>query len=296
MNQTEHIFIINPVSGKGRGNAIADQIGQACRKLGWEYELRYTQPDLPASGIPAEYRGREKKKRVFWAVGGDGTLHEVLNGVAYTEDALGLIPIGSGNDFSRTVKDAGLQTGKIDAGRVNGRYFLNTVCFGIDGQVANNVDLMRGRWIPASQRYTASIVYTFVTYKEKPLEFLYGGQTRRMKSSVLTICNGRFYGGGYKIAPDARLDDGLLEMVYTDYIRRPLLVPLLLKLKRGRLYEAKEIHTDQITDIRIRSEETLSCNVDGEVVRGKEFLVEAAPGAVNFFYDPAFADMLSATS
>ncbi len=172
MKETKHIFIINPVSGKGTGNAAAKRIEEICKKTGREYALRFTEP--------------------------------------------------------------GPQTGKLDAGRVNGRYFLNTVCFGIDGQVANNIDRMRSRWIPASQRYTASIVYTFVTYREKPLEFVFSGQAHEMKSSVLTVCNGRFYGGGYKIAPDAKLSDGLMEMVYTDYIPRARLIPLLFKLKKGK--------------------------------------------------------------
>lgn len=292
MKNHTHIFIINPVSGKGRGLKVGKNIEAACQKMGWEYEIQYTRHDLSAEEIAKTYKdGKDGKSCVLWAVGGDGTVHEVLNGVAGTDNYLSLIPLGSGNDFNRTIREVGAPADKIDIGKINGKYFLNSICFGLDGQVANNLDMMRKPWIPSSQKYTASIVYTFFTHREKMLHYALDGREWDLKSTMLTICNGRYYGGGYKVAPMAMLDDGEFELLYSDYIPRLLVIPQLLKLIRGVLYKSKKITAEKITKIRISAEEELACNVDGEVMRAKDFEIEIVPGAVKFYNNQKMVDM-----
>lgn len=306
----KHIFIVNPTAGDGGGRRLAKRIERICEQHDYAYEIRFTTPDCSGKEIAADYVRKaaaadrradgkapsDAASYIFWAVGGDGTLHDTLNGMAGSPHFLGLIPFGSGNDFARTLGELSEPVTVMDVGRINERYFLNTVCFGLDGQVANNVDLMRQAHVPAKHRYTASILYTFVTHREKLLKFSWDGKEEQMRSTMLTVCNGRYYGGGYCIAPKAQLNDGLFDFFYAPHIRRLAVIPLFLKLMKGRLSESPKVHSLQTTGVKIHAEEEVPCNVDGEVIRGTDFDICIVPRSVNFYSDAAFVNEILHTS
>ena len=104
---------------------------------------------------------------------------------------------------------------KTDVGVINGKYFLNIACVGIDAEVANNVPLMKKKNIKVKNLYTASILYTFTHFKFKEIFFKSKEIEERNSFTILSICNGRYYGGGYNIAPGASLEDGTFEVYYT---------------------------------------------------------------------------------
>ena len=160
----KHIFIVNPISGKGNALKIADKIKKVCEKKGLDYEMYYTEYPGEAKRIAKKYIF---SKNIIYSVGGDGTLNEVLNGVVGTKNLLAVVPAGSGNDFYKTLSKIDEKTPTIDIGKINNRYFINIVSIGIDAEVADNVSLMKKRKIPPKQIYNASLVYTFFKYKYK---------------------------------------------------------------------------------------------------------------------------------
>jgi len=98
-----YIFIINPVSGKGKGLSVGKIIDEYCKNKGINYRVVYTDRKRDAEYLAALYKN--VKNNVIYSVGGDGTLNEVVNGMANSESSLGIIPIGSGNDFYRSLID-----------------------------------------------------------------------------------------------------------------------------------------------------------------------------------------------
>ena len=194
----KYIFIINTIAGKGKYKKILPNIESACKKKNLEYEIRYITETLSGDKIAREYKDQEN---IIYIVGGDGTLTRALPGLIGTKNKLGVIPSGSGNDTYRTIKMLPKGDSKIDLGKINDTYFINVACTGLDAEVASNVDFLRKTIIPTNQLYNASIVYTFINYKFKKIKIKTKIKDIESKYSILSICNGGYYGGGFNIAP-----------------------------------------------------------------------------------------------
>ena len=223
----KYIFIVNPKAGKGRSKSVLPKIEEECKKKNRSYEIRYISEEKSGYDIAMEYKNEEN---VIYVVGGDGTLSVTLPAIVGTKNKLGIIPAGSGNDTYRTIKT--MEDGEflIDIGKINDRYFINVACTGIDAEVGNNMEKFRGTIVPRSQLYNVSIVYTFVTFKCKNIKIKTSIKNIEDKYTILSICNGSYYGGGFKIAPKSRLTDGLLDIYYAEKMPKLKMVPLILKL------------------------------------------------------------------
>ncbi len=206
-----HVFIVNPFAGGGKSLKILNKIKEVCNKENIDYIVRFTKAPNDATKIAREY---ENLGGIIYSVGGDGTMNEVLNGIVGSKNLFGILPAGSGNDFHRVLMAMDEISPTIDIGKINDRYFINIACIGIDADVANNVTLMKKTKIPPSQIYNISILYTFFKYKYKNLEFNLNNSQIKDKFTLLAICNGKYYGGGYKIAPNAELSDGLFDIYF----------------------------------------------------------------------------------
>lgn len=270
----KHVFIVNPVSGRGKALKVSLGIKKICEEEKLDYEIHYTNGPKDATRIAKKVKG---SKNIIYSVGGDGTLNEVLNGVIGTKNMLAVIPAGSGNDFYRTLSKMDDEMPLIDVGKVNGKYFLNVVSIGIDAEVAKNAEVMKKFKVPTSQIYNASIVYTFFKYKFKDIEFSVDNTRSKNKCTILTICNGKMYGGGYKIAPEALLSDGYFDVYIVDKISKPTLPFLLGKLKKGTHESLKEVHKSKATKIKFKCDYDLVCNVDGEIMIDRKFNIKILP-------------------
>lgn len=270
----KHVFIVNPVSGRGKALKVSLGIKKICEEEKLDYEIHYTNGPKDATRIAKKVKG---SKNIIYSVGGDGTLNEVLNGVIGTKNMLAVIPAGSGNDFYRTLSKMDDEMPLIDVGKVNGKYFLNVVSIGIDAEVAKNAEVMKKLKVPTSQIYNASIVYTFFKYKFKDIEFSVDNTRTKNKCTILTICNGKMYGGGYKIAPEALLSDGYFDVYIVDKISKPTLPFLLGKLKKGTHESLKEVHKSKATKIKFKCDYDLVCNVDGEIMIDRKFNIKILP-------------------
>ena len=278
----KYIFIVNPESAKGNAMKIIGNIEKVCKQEHIEYEVCYTLEQGDATRLAQSYKDDEN---IIYAVGGDGTLSEVLNGVVGTKNKIGIIPAGSGNDFYRTVKELAKAEIESDVGVVNGKYFLNIACVGIDAEVANNVPLMKKKNVKVKNLYTASILYTFTHFKFKQIHFKSQEKDEKGNFTILSICNGRYYGGGYNISPKASLEDNYFDVYYINKLRLPSIINLLLKLKKGKLEQDKRTNHFKTNNITVTSEEPIRFNVDGETIENTKFEIKIIPKAIKIYHN-----------
>ena len=182
-NRLNYYFIVNPASGRGRGRVIGKKLKSLIDEMKLDAILHFTK--APGHAIEIADRACEQFACVV-AVGGDGTLNEVVNGVAENNAKLGLLPVGSGNDFAHVLNiphniEHSLhrllngQNRRIDLGKANGRYFYNGLGIGFDAHVVHaslKVKRLRGNAI-----YLYSVLRTLLKYRPVPLRMRYNGQT-----------------------------------------------------------------------------------------------------------------------
>ena len=238
------------------------------------------------------------------AIGGDGIIHEVANGLMHIErasrPALAIIPFGSGNDIARTwgipknnaekafARLATSTKHSIDMGCVNGEYFLETLSFGIDAAIALDTTDKRaaGTAQKGEQLYVLSgIKYMTSGSKGYACTFsLDGGPEQHIRSLIFAIQNGPTYGGGFKICPKADPADGLLDICYN--VKNPA-IPKLLALfglaRFGKHAGSSVVKFSRARHIEIEYEEGVPCQADGERVEGTRFTVDLLAGELDAF-------------
>ncbi len=280
-----HIFIVNPISGQGRAFKLVENIHNVCRQDNLDYEVIFTRQPKDATKIVKQYR---KEENIIYSVGGDGTLNEVLNGIVGSKNKLAIIPGGSGNDFYKSIDEISDIEYKIDIGKINRRYFINIVSIGIDADVCDNVNIMKKKHLPTSQIYNASIVYTFLKFKPKFIHFRLNKTDMKDYYTMVTICNGKVYGGGYKIAPNAIINDGLFDIYFVDALSKVQIPKLFLMLKKGTHETSPLVHKRQTAKISFKSNIPMVCNVDGETLYEKKYNIELLKNKVIIYNDKKF--------
>lgn len=246
----QHIFIINPASGKKKGKiSIVSKIQQALINLSIkDYKIIYTKAPKHAIEIATHYAKTGEEVRLY-AVGGDGTLNEVMRGAyPYKNAQVASVPVGSGNDFIRnfgTAEDfldieSQIQgTGiSIDLMRVNEEIALAIACTGLDADVAYNLPKYRKF---GGMAYQISIIDRVLHKMGRNLRVTVDGQVIEKEYLIATVCNGGYYGGGYWAAPMSSLTDGKLDVVLVNKIGRARIVKIIGKYKKGAHYQNGEI-------------------------------------------------------
>ncbi len=228
-----------------------------------------------------------------------GTLCEVVNGLVGTDATLGVLPLGTGNDFARAVGLAGdidlaartLLHGEerlVDLGLVDGRYFINIAGCGLDAAVAARVN--RGfRWLRGTSAYVAAVLQTLATYRAAPIRLTIDGKTVQMRAMLCCIANTESYGGGMRIAPDARIDDGLLNVCV---LREAGIIEFLRafpKVFHGTHVSHPKFWTGTAKDVVVESDRPLPVLIDGDVSHTTPLHVTVAPGALRVML-PAISD------
>lgn len=234
----------------------------------------------------------EQGFKTIVAVGGDGTAHEGLNGLAGSQVNFGVIPCGVGNDF---VKMLGLSinnleaacqvvadgfTKKIDVGLVNGKYFLNMVGIGFDGEVAER-KAKTPAFIHGFYAYLIQILPVLFFYQPKHVKIKINGVSLEADILLLTIGNGRYSGGGFKLTPQAELDDGLLDICLSKYPGRLSVLWSIPKVPKGEHVNLSFATMFRATEISVSSEVSLAAHIDGEVVREKTYAIKLLPKFLN---------------
>lgn len=272
-----HAYVIlNPAAGRGAARRAKDPVARAFRAQGWTVEVLET--ERPGQGTAlAATAARNGAQRVV-AVGGDGAVHEVANGLleARSTAALGVVPIGSGNDFAKLVgmhghdipravaRLATARERRFDAGRVLDEFFVNSLGFGFGPAVVRTRNAMPG--LKGFFSYLVPVVKTFASFQPPFFEIHADRFAERGHMMMVEVCNGTTAGGSYRFAPDADPADGKFDVCL---IRRVGLLRFLMALPRvmrGTHVAMREVAVVRTTRLTIQSPETpLMLHLDGEL-------------------------------
>lgn len=259
----QYIFIVNPVSGNGNSIKAIKAIEEYCKMLGTNYKIIYTNMKNDAKEI-AEFYKKFPNVTIF-SVGGDGTLNEIVNGMAYSNAKLGIIPAGTGNDFYKTFKD--FKEEKIDLGKVNDKYFINVASLGLDCEIANYANILKDKGLSGRIVYILSLIHEYFTYK--PINIKISNKLK--DTTIFTICNAKYYGGGFNIAPNAILNDGMFDIIDVKSLNKLEIVNLVSKLLKVKHLESEKVNFYKTNSICINSLVPLNCNIDGEIIKDTNF-------------------------
>ena len=295
----KHIFIINPRAGKkdqtSRIYELADHLREA---HGLECACMLT--DRPGGATDMARKLAESGEAIrLYACGGDGTIHEVANGIAgFPNAAMSCIPTGTGNDF---LKNFGPDADKfsdvenlwdgdafpLDLIDCNGCLCLTIACNGIDARIADSVHqygnspLLHGR-----NSYLASVAVNFLF---KPIgrhwKVWLDEEELEDDFALVSMCNGRYYGGGSMPVPEARMNDGVLHTVLIKNIPKATFARLFAPYSAGEYRKLPQelIRVSTARQVRIQAEEDIVTCLDGECFRSREVVMGLADKRLRFF-------------
>jgi diacylglycerol kinase (ATP) len=273
------LFIVNPVAGKGLAKRLVPEIQKKMQSVAnASFDIRYTERVGHATDIAR--CGAKSGYDIIYAVGGDGTVNEVANGLVGTGSALAILPGGSGNDFIRTVdgkvngdniiRDTIYGTKKlIDVGIINGRYFINIASVGFDAEVVLETQRFKKFNLSGSASYIAGLISTIFTGKSSKVKIKIGDKVIESEILLSAVANGRYYGGGMKPTPDAVFDDGLFDICVIRKLPRIKLLFLFPEFIKGKHAKFKEVSFYKSEKVSIESDDPIAINADGEVWRDK---------------------------
>jgi len=288
-------LIINLTAGGGKPRSHLKTIFKYLEENGFDFKVSYTSHHGEA--IELARKAADRGIDLIVSIGGDGTVNEIVNGIMKSKNdpSLGIIPLGWANDFikstgipSDTIKACKIlvkgKTKKIDTGLIDGQtYFANILGVGFDAEIAQLANQMKSKH--PNLRILGAFVYIFATIKKLLSPFGYhnvkikfDGQEIHSKILFIAISNGKFYGGRFKITPEAILDDGLLEICTVEEMGRLKYLMSIPKVFKGTHESIKGINFYRAKKIVIQSSEPVLAQVSGEVIEGqKEFNITLLP-------------------
>ena len=274
----KHIFVINPAAGQGKAlDFIKPKIEWVCKKLNLDYEIYVT--EKKGDGIEfVDNRSRTGEEIRFYACGGDGTLYDVVNGAfGYPNVQIAVIPLGSGNDFIRLfgTKDEFLVLEDVingvpvslDVIKCGNEIAINQCSMGMDAEVcAMQGKIKKFPLVTGEGAYYLGCLYAIARKFKNRFTVSIDDQEPFAKDCLFCFCgNSRWYGGGFKAAPNAQPDDNLLDFVIVESrVSRAKLVTLLNKYKRGEHLDWDITMFKRGRKLTIHSDKPAAVNVDGE--------------------------------
>jgi diacylglycerol kinase (ATP) len=298
---THYTIILNPAAGHGNGLKALPEIQRLMGECGLDFSLTRTERPGHARELACQAAG--DRTEVVVAAGGDGTINEVVNGLMQVKGqgrpipALGVLCVGRGNDFASGVDipvdlRAACQVLKadhrraIDIGRVSGGtvpqglYFCNVVGVGFDA--IGTIQAARlPRWGGFLSFYVA-VLQTIFLYNHAPLATIeYNGRQITQRSLMISVMNGkRIGGGGFIMAPNARSDDGLLDLCIAEQMSSFAIFGMISKFMKGTQAESPRIKTGQAAKVTITAKDApLPAHADGEIIstHGMRLEIELLP-------------------
>ncbi|MBQ5800447.1 MAG: diacylglycerol kinase family lipid kinase [Clostridia bacterium] len=293
-------FILNPHAGKGNKIGFyAEKVKEICEKEGLDYNIHETLAPCEATEyVKKELEGSSDTHR-FYSFGGDGTLNEILNGAFGHENAeIGLIPIGTGNDFCRNFTEKEFffdiekqikgTAEKVDVLKYNDKYCMNMINVGFDCNVAYNTQAMKEkRFIPNKLAYVAALVKTLFEKMYSHQTITVDGETMVDREVLLTaIANGSFCGGGFNAVPYASVTDSTLDVSIVEKISRIKFISLVASYKKGTHLE-KPVGKRCVSYIRASSlkmefDREMRICIDGEIEMASTIDISVVPKAISF--------------
>jgi diacylglycerol kinase (ATP) len=278
-------FILNPAAGQGAARKLQGLLEKILRRRGVRYTMHVTEGPGDATKL-----ARTSGAQVVVAVGGDGTINEVANGLIGSDKQLGVIPAGSGNDFIKSVNVSSNLTGaidqvlsgrprKIDVGMVvcsanahplivegnpSARCFINGIGIGFDAAVA--VRTRQIRFLTGVPLYLAAVFQVLGSYKSPHFRITSDAFQEEGRRLLIAVGNGTCAGGGFYLTPDAVIDDGLLDVCLIDDIPVPTILRILPRVLWGGHRTARQAKFKRCKELNLSSSDTFYVHADGEIV------------------------------
>jgi YegS/Rv2252/BmrU family lipid kinase len=298
--------ILNPIARHGAGRRLRTEIEHALQRAGLAFDVVETEG--PGHAAELARSAVQAGCRTVVAAGGDGTVHEVANGILTADQApaaaLGLIPIGTGNDFGKMIPGtstrahavATLAHGSItayDVGRARWQerteYFMNAMGTGIDVEVVRR--MRRARFMPGGLLYATALLRALVHYRATPVRIEVDGAVIEERVMLLAVANGACIGGTFRICPAARTNDGLLDVCLIrdlPILRNVRLIPRVIKGDHAG-YAGVTARRGRSIRLRSRDAGPLHFQLDGELretADGRDGVeIELQPARLNVIHD-----------
>jgi diacylglycerol kinase (ATP) len=293
------LVVVNPVAGKGNARRLWERARHALAAGGigdWQCVTSERVGHARELAQAAAHAGCER----VVAVGGDGTVLEVANGVAHTDTALAIVPAGTGNDSSRNL---GIPSEPIAAARLalsgpirpidlgevetarGSTYFVNVAGFGFDAEVSTRVNALP-KFVGGTVPYVLGVLQTLWQFRAPSMRITVDERTIERRVFVVAVANCASYGGGMRIAPDAVPDDGLFDVCLVGDLSRLAVLRLVPKMYSGghrshpavELLRCRAVHAQ--ADVRVR------CQADGELVGDLPATFTIHPGGLRCVTGP----------
>jgi YegS/Rv2252/BmrU family lipid kinase len=286
--------IVNPVAGGGRAGRALPAVQAELHRLGLEHHVQAT---LSLEHARTLARDAINAGEVAVAFGGDGLIGAVAGALRHSDGVLGVLPGGRGNDFARSlsipvdaVSACGvLNTGarkRLDLGCVGGRTFIGIASCGFDSvanRIANETKFVRGNLVYAYGAMRALAGW-------RPASFTVtvdDGEPRSVVGYTVAVANSGRYGGGMRLAPEARLDDGLLELVIISDVSRLRFLRMLPSVFKGEHVHRPEFALEHARRVRIAASRPFTLYADGDPIAELPAEIEVLPAAVQMIVPAA---------
>jgi diacylglycerol kinase (ATP) len=282
------ILLLNPVAGRGNARRVLCEALEVLRGAGVEPQVRESRSARHL--LELAHAAREEEPDMVVSAGGDGAHHYVINGLVGSQTPLGLLPMGRGNDFARGVgvpsqpRAAAAvllhnRVREIDLARAGCAVYGCIAGVGFDSVVTRFAN-ERVRWARGRLAYTWAILRCLKFYRPEPLELVADGQAFSGEVAFAVVGNNVSYGGGLRLTPRARLDDGLLDVCIVPYMGKLELLRWVPRAYRGEHLSHPGIVYFQARKVALRTPSRLELFGDGEFMQELPATIEVLPRAL----------------
>jgi diacylglycerol kinase (ATP) len=288
------LLILNPMAAHGQANKNFAKVFAHLKKLQVDFQALYTERPHHAEQLALD--ACKSGVRQIIAVGGDGTVNEIVNGIMKSGEQVtfGTIPAGTCNDFIRTLLPAsGLQqaceaiaggkTRKLDVAQINDTYFINAAGFGFDITVLESMNKAgKKKNFPS---YLKHVMKNIFSYKGARIALDHADGCGEKRALMIAIANGQYYGGGFHIAPGANLYDGKLNLVIINDIHPAKRLGVLVALLAGKHLAMASNEMLAFSELKITTEKPMVYQVEGELyqMEGNLLAIRTWPQGLSCF-------------
>jgi len=280
-------LVLNPSAGKGRAGGLRKFVSEFLEDRGVRPVWHITEGPGHAGAIV----GGLPEGAPVVAVGGDGTVHEVAEACVESGRVMGILPAGSGNDYVKALGVgtrlrralAVLVSGRVrvvDTAEVDGVPFNNGLGIGFDAEVAAGVALAPA-YLGGTGRYLWSVGRLLKDFRCHEARLTLDGRVIEARTILVAVALGTTYGSLFRLTPDAVLDDGLFDVIWSEEVNRAEVLRLIPAALRGTLAERRKVHTARASEVEIVLGEEVPAHVDGEMLADtRHFRARVLPGTL----------------
>lgn len=284
-------FIVNKKAGNGSPIKAMNKIKKILDEKNIEYTFHLTEERHHATKIVKELC--EQGADNIIAVGGDGTINEVLNGITNFERVkMGIIPCGNGNDFISTAKiplnvEKALNvvingvTKPTDFMDCDGIRGLNIIGAGIDVEILQRCE--RNKFLKGKIKYLVSLIVSLFKFKFYNLQVKQRDEYQQKSALIVCAGNGKCFGGGISICPDAEVDDGYMDFVIVDKMKKSLIPKTFRQLMKHKIMDCPYYNFSRQTDIDVVFDKPTPIQIDGEIYENLKFKIKLEKNKLNLY-------------